>query len=279
MSTIGVVGLGVMGASFCARLKEKGHTIVGLDKDPTTLEQALANGWVDRALPAPGPGLLRCDIVIFCLYPSLLAGWLEENQAFLSPGTLLLEISGVKQSLMKQIKAALRPDLLWLSIHPMCGRESRGIAHADPHIFDGANFLLIPDETTPPEVLEATTELARELGCGRISTLSAREHDEMIAFLSQLTHVIALSLMNTHENEHLVAYTGDSFRDLTRIASINEDMWCELFLWNKELLLEEIAQFRQSLDAFTKALKEEDSSTMKEMMRQSTSRRQAFNKS
>lgn len=163
-----------------------------------------------------------------------------------------------------------------MSIHPMCGRESKGIDHADPEIFNQANFILIPDDSNTASSIVKVSSLAKDLGCKNISVLSPEDHDTMIAFLSQLTHVIAVTLMDTHENEHLVEYTGDSFRDLTRIASINEDMWSELFLLNKDYLLNEIRQFRETLDDFTEALENEDEQKMKSMMMLSTKRRKKF---
>lgn len=163
-----------------------------------------------------------------------------------------------------------------MSIHPMCGRESKGIEYANPRIFDQANFILIPDDNNTASSIVKVSSLAKDLGCKNISVLSPEEHDKMIAFLSQLTHVIAVTLMDTHENEHLVEYTGDSFRDLTRIASINEDMWSELFLLNKDILLDEIRQFRDTLDEFTEALENEDEKKMKDMMILSTKRRHKF---
>ncbi len=218
---------------------------------------------------------------------------------------MILEISGVKRAVMEPVQNILRKDCELMSIHPMCGRESKGIEYANPAIFDQANFILIPDDRNSASTIVKDSSLAKDLGCKNISVLTPEEHDKMIGFLSQLTHVIAVTLMDTHENEHLVEYTGDSFRDLTRIASINEDMWCELFLlnkdilldefrdltriasinedmWcelfllNKDILLDEIRQFRDTLDEFTQALEQSNEQKMKDMMVLSTKRRHKF---
>lgn len=276
MKTYGIIGLGVMGASFAARLRELGEHVIGFDTNPQTIEYAFAHGIIDEGSTQTNDLLKQCDVLIFCIYPTLLGKWLEENQEKIAPGTLLMEISGVKRAVMEPVRHILRLDIELLPIHPMCGRESKGIACSTPRIFDQANFLIIPYPDSSPQAIVNASALAKDLGCKNISILSAQEHDAMIAFLSQLTHVIAVSLMNTHENSHLVEYTGDSFRDLTRIARINEDMWTELFLLNKDLLLSEIEQFEESLNTFKTALETEDTETMKSLFIQSTKRREKF---
>lgn len=276
MKTVGVVGLGVMGGSFCGRLKELGWRVIGFDPNGHSLKTAKERGWIDEGYADFSQGLSQCELVIFCIYPTLLPKWIAEWQNQFAPGTLLLEISGVKRAVMDPVQDILRDDLELMSIHPMCGRESKGIQFANPHIFDQANFIIIPHDKNTASSLVKVSALAKDLGCKNISVLSADEHDTMIAFLSQLTHVIAVSLMDTHENEHLVEYTGDSFRDLTRIASINEEMWSELFLLNKDFLLDEIHQFQDSLKNFETALQNEDTKTMKDMMVLSTVRRKKF---
>ena len=272
----GIVGLGVMGGSFAARLRQLGYKVYGMDLDPDTLKYALEQGIIDSGSPDPAQILPLCDVVIFCLYPTRIQPWIETHQQDLKPGALLLEISGVKTGITQPLQELVRPDCELLSIHPMCGRESQGIRYSDPKIFDGANFLIIPPSRNTPESRRFVQGLARELGCGTISELDPESHDRMIGFLSQLTHVIAVSLMNTHENSHLVQYTGDSFRDLTRIARINENMWPELFLLNRDILLEETDQFLAAVQQFRDMLAAGDRQGMKEAMIESTKRREKF---
>lgn len=276
MKTAGIIGMGVMGGSFAGRLKELGYRVFGFDLNGHSLKRAKEKGWIDEGFADFSHGLNDCELLIFCIYPTLLKKWIEQNQSHFAPNTLVLEISGVKRAVMEPVHNILRKDCELMSIHPMCGREPKGIEYANPRIFDQANFILIPDDNNTASSIVKVSSLAKDLGCKNISVLSPEEHDKMIAFLSQLTHVIAVTLMDTHENEHLVEYTGDSFRDLTRIASINEDMWSELFLLNKDILLDEIRQFRDTLDEFTEALENEDEKKMKDMMILSTKRRHKF---
>ncbi|WP_288341320.1 prephenate dehydrogenase [uncultured Dubosiella sp.] len=278
MKTIGIVGLGVMGASFAQRAKALGYRVLGIDLDPDTIEYAVMRGMVDKGSTDASILLDQCDIVLLALYPRQMQKWLLRYQHDMNPGTLILEISGVKSNVTQPAQALLRDDLELLSIHPMCGRESRGIEFADPAIFDQANFIIIPQPSNSTNAIVFTSAFAKELGCKNVSVLSVEEHDRMIGFLSQLTHVIAVALMNTHENSHLVEYTGDSFRDLTRIAKINEDMWTELFLLNKDILLDEIDQFAASVQQFRDLLVREDVDAMKSTMVQSTARRKKFDR-
>ena len=276
MKTVGIIGMGVMGGSFAGRLKQLGYRVYGFDLNGHSLKRAKEKGWIDEGFADFSHGLSDCELLIFCIYPTLLKEWIEKNQNHFAPHTLILEISGVKRAVMEPVQNILRKDCELMSIHPMCGRESKGIEYANPVIFDQANFILIPDDRNSASTIVKVSSLAKDLGCKNISVLTPEEHDKMIGFLSQLTHVIAVTLMDTHENEHLVEYTGDSFRDLTRIASINEDMWCELFLLNKDILLDEIRQFRDTLDEFTQALEQSDEQKMKDMMVLSTKRRHKF---
>jgi prephenate dehydrogenase len=169
----------------------------------------------------------------------------------------------------------LRDDVEYVPSHPMAGREVSGVENADDTIFHGANFIVAPTEKNTEEGIEWCRGLGKILGCRKISVLTPEEHDEIIGFVSQLTHVIAVSLMTCNDNTHLVDYTGDSFRDLTRIASINEDMWSELFLLNKKYLLQHMDAFISEMDEFRSLLAEDDKEGLKEKMRLST-RRHAF---
>ena len=150
--------------------------------------------------------------------------------------------------------------------------------NSDYTIFKGANYIITPTIFSKANSMEVVKKIGEVLGFKNIVTLNNKEHDEMIGFLSQLTHVIAVSLMTCKESSHLVEYTGDSFRDLTRIAKINENMWSELFLINKEELLAQIELFENQLTKMKKSIKEEDLETMKEMMKLSTFRRSYFDK-
>ena len=276
---IGIIGLGLMGASFAKRLSpQKDKTIYGVDQNEQTIQTALELNIIKEGSTDPDKLIKKCNLIILALYPTMIKPWIVENQQYLESGTILMDISGVKTNIVEPVQAILREDLELISIHPMCGRESRGIDFAQADIFDNANYIIVPTNKNTPKAIEAAKQLGKDLRVKNISILSCEEHDRMIGFLSQLTHVIAVSLMNTHDNSHLVEYTGDSFRDLTRIATINEDLWSELFLLNKDILLDEINQFLDATKHFRDSLEKEDIDEMKRLFIQSTNRRKLFNK-
>ena len=276
---IGIIGLGLMGASFAKRLSpQKDKTIYGIDQNEQTIQTALELNIIKEGSTDPGKLIKKCNLISLALYPTMIKPWIVENQQYLESGTILMDISGVKTNIVEPVQAILREDLELISIHPMCGRESRGIDFAQADIFDNANYIIVPTNKNTPKAIEAAKQLGKDLRVKNISILSCEEHDRMIGFLSQLTHVIAVSLMNTHDNSHLVEYTGDSFRDLTRIATINEDLWSELFLLNKDILLDEIDQFLDATKHFRDSLEKEDIDEMKRLFIQSTNRRKLFNK-
>lgn len=275
---IGIIGLGLMGASFAKRLSpQKDKTIYGIDQNEQTIQTAFELNIIKEGSTDPGKLIKKCNLIILALYPTMIKPWIVENQQYLESGTILMDISGVKTNIVEPVQAILRKDLELISIHPMCGRESRGIDFAQADIFDNANYIIVPTNKNTPKAIEAAKQLGKDLRVKNISILSCEEHDRMIGFLSQLTHVIAVSLMNTHDNSHLVEYTGDSFRDLTRIATINEDLWGELFLLNKDILLDEIDQFLDATKHFRDSLEKEDIDEMKRLFIQSTNRRKLFN--
>ena len=274
-----IVGLGLMGGSYALALKEKGYRVGAVTRSPETIRYALGQGMIDEGTTAPEAAFVGAyDLVVFALYPHLLLEWLEQYQGMLRPGALLTDVTGVKNSVVYRVQQMLRGDVEFIGAHPMAGRELSGVRSADAGIFRGANYIVTPTAANTEAAITACEDLGRALGVARISRLSPEKHDEMVGFLSQLTHCIAVSLMTCRDTEHLSAYTGDSFRDLTRIARINGDMWSELFLLNKEELLRQIGLFITQLDALKTAIENDDTDTLKEMMRLSTERRAFFDK-
>lgn len=274
-----IVGLGLMGGSYAQALKRQGFTVDAITRSQGSIDYALERGWIDWGSTTVDPVELgTCDIVIFALYPNVLLRWLADNQQYLKDGALLTDVTGIKGPVVYKVQAMLRPALEFVGAHPMAGREVYGVRNADCSIFQGANYIVTPTESNTPAAVEATEELGRLLGFARISRLSPERHDEMIGFLSQLTHCIAVALMTCRDVEHLSAYTGDSFRDLTRIARINDEMWSELFLLNRDKLLEQIDLFEAQMQTLRKAIAQGDSELLRSLMRLSTSKRALFDK-
>lgn len=274
-----IVGLGLIGGSYAAALSRNGWEVGAIDPDPQAIAFAEKAGFIRHGRTEPEAEYVgKFDIVVFALYPHVLLEWLEKYGPWLRDGALATDVTGVKSGVVERAQALLFPRVEFIGAHPMAGREVSGVENARADLFRGANYIVTPTSANTEEAITCCETLGRTLGARNISRLTPKEHDEMIGFLSQLTHCIAVALMTCKESRHLVDYTGDSFRDLTRIAKINENMWTELFLWNREELLSQMDLFIAHFAKLRDALAQGDEETMKDMMRLSTERRRYFDK-
>lgn len=274
-----VVGLGLLGGSYARILKRFGFHISAITLEQSSIDYAIRENIIDEGSTEPDARMIgEADLVIFALYPHVFVEWIEQNQSLLKSGALLTDVTGVKRSIVYRIQDMLRPDVEFVAAHPMAGREVSGVENSTDRMFVGANYIVTPTERNTPEAVETCIELGRLLGFSNVTTLSPEEHDEMIAFLSQLTHCIAITLMTCNDKENMEKFTGDSFRDLTRIARINDSMWSELFVANKDKLLEQMNLFIDRFNDLKNMLEAEDMDGMREMMRHSTRRRALFDK-
>lgn len=274
-----IVGLGLIGGSYAAALSQNGWEVGAIDPDPQAIAFAEKAGFIRHGRTEPEAEYVgKFDIVVFALYPHVLLEWLEKYGPWLRDGALATDVTGVKSGVVERAQALLFPRVEFIGAHPMAGREVSGVENARADLFRGANYIVTPTAANTEEAITCCEALGRTLGARNISRLTPKEHDEMIGFLSQLTHCIAVALMTCKDSRHLVDYTGDSFRDLTRIAKINENMWTELFLWNREELLSQMDLFIAHFAKLRDALAQGDEETMKSMMRLSTERRRYFDK-
>ncbi|MCR5790691.1 MAG: prephenate dehydrogenase [Lachnospiraceae bacterium] len=272
-----IVGLGLIGGSYAEALTTLGYEVGAVTRRRETIDYALDRGLIAHGTTEVTPEYIgRFDLIVFALYPHVFLEWLRSYQDYIKRGALLTDVTGVKESVVYPVQEMLREDLEFIGAHPMAGRETSGVEYATREIFKGANYIVTPTSRNTKEAIESCKELGRILGFKRIMELSPKEHDEMIGFLSQLTHCIAVSLMVCKDSRELVAYTGDSFRDLTRIANINDEMWSELFLLNKKELLSQMDLFSEKFGELRRMIEEEDRSGMREMMKLSTERRGYF---
>ena len=274
-----IVGLGLLGGSYARGLKRFGFHISAITKEQSSIDFALQEGIIDEGSTDIDARMIgEADLVIFALYPHIFVEWIAENQGLLKSGALITDVTGVKRSIVYKIQDILRPDVEFVAAHPMAGREVSGVENSTDRMFFGANYIVTPTEKNTPEAVETIIELGRLLGFSNVTTLSPEEHDEMIGFLSQLTHCIAITLMTCNDKENMEKFTGDSFRDLTRIARINDLMWSELFVANKDVLLEQMNLFIGKFNELKAMLESDDIDGMRAMMRHSTERRALFDK-
>ena len=274
-----IVGLGLLGGSYAKVLKRYGFHISAITLDQSSIDYAIKENIIDEGSTELDERMIgEADLVIFALYPHVFVEWIEKNQWLLKSGALITDVTGVKRSIVYQIQDMLRPDVEFVAAHPMAGREVSGVENSTDRMFIGANYIVTPTEKNTPEAIQTCIELGRLLGFSNVTTLSPEEHDEMIGFLSQLTHCIAITLMTCNDKENMEKFTGDSFRDLTRIARINDLMWSELFVANKDVLLDQMTLFIDKFNSLKTMLETEDIDGMRAMMRHSTERRALFDK-
>ena len=274
-----IVGLGLLGGSYARVLKRFGFHISAITLEQSSIDYALKENIIDEGSTDLDERMIgEADLVIFALYPHVFVEWIEKNQQLLKSGAIITDVTGVKRSVVYQIQDILRPDVEFVAAHPMAGREVSGVENSTDRMFVGANYIVTPTAKNTPEAIETVIELGRLLGFSNVTTISPEEHDEMIGFLSQLTHCIAITLMTCNDKENMEKFTGDSFRDLTRIARINDLMWSELFVANKDLLLDQMNLFIDKFCDLKAMLEAEDIDGMRAMMRYSTERRALFDK-
>ncbi len=274
-----IVGLGLLGGSYAEALTKAGFKVNAITKEQSSVDFALKKGIIAYGTTKVDKELIgNAELVIFALYPHIFTEWIDKYQQYLKSGAVITDVTGVKGCIVDKIQAMLRPDVEFIAAHPMAGREVCGVENSSAEIFKGANYIVVPTEKNTAGAVELCRDLGEKLGFHQVAELSVGMHDEMIAFLSQLTHCIAVTLMCCNNTPDLEYYTGDSFRDLTRIARINDEMWSELFLDNRDALLNEMRSFKTAFDELMEKIESGDREGIRAMMRLSTERRKRFNK-
>ena len=199
-----IVGLGLLGGSYARVLKRFGFHIGAITLDQSSIDYAIKENIIDVGTTELDEQMIgEADLVIFALYPHVFVEWIEKNQALLKSGALITDVTGVKGSIVYKIQDMLRSDVEFVAAHPMAGREVSGVENSTDKLFFGANYIVTPTEKNTPEAVQTCLELGRLLGFSNVTTLSPEEHDEMIGFLSQLTHCIAVTLMTCNDKEHM----------------------------------------------------------------------------
>lgn len=274
-----IVGLGLIGGSYAKGLTKNGYEVGAISLSIDDINYAIKNNIIKHGhTEVKKEYISQFDIIIFALYPKTFVEWIEKYHHFIKKDAIISDVTGIKSPIIYKIQDILKDDVEFIAAHPMAGKEVSGVINSDEKIFINANYIITPTLKNTKRGINVAKNIAEILSFKNISILTPEKHDEMIAFLSQLTHCIALSLMTCKQSHHLKDYTGDSFRDLTRIANINENMWSELFIMNKDVLLEQMELFEKEFSKLKKAIANEDVTTLKNMMIESSKRRSYFNK-
>ena len=279
MDKILIMGLGLIGGSYAKGFTNSGIKVYAYNRSEAAIDFAKENNIiVDGTKDLSKDFISKFDRIVFSLYPKIFLEFIDKYGDYIRDGAIITDVTGVKESIVNIVQNKLGTRVEFIAAHPMAGKEVSGVENADEKIFENANYIITPTEKNTDKGIAFAEEVGKILKFRKISYLTVKEHDEMIAFLSQLTHCIAVSLMTCKNSKELVNYTGDSFRDLTRIANINENMWTELFMMNKEALLKEMDSFINCITHLRDYISEGDEEKIKNMMRLSTERRKYFNK-
>lgn len=281
----GIVGLGIMGGSFAKAIRlnvlsQSGSTgkILACNRSTACLSQSKSEGIVDETFTSDRVSemLPKCDVLFVCLYPHATLDFLKVNKEFFKPGAIVTDISGVKGIFEKELPSILRDDVDFIIGHPMAGGEKEGYANSKAEFFVNHNYILCEQKFNKKENLDLMRELISAMGFSRITETTTDIHDYKIGFTSQLCHVIASALVESAEDPAITAFGGGSFEDLTRIAMINAPLWTELFISNKDKLVKHIENFERQIDAFKKAIQDEDSEKLMSLLEETRKKRLAM---
>lgn len=271
---IGIVGLGLIGGSLAKAAKERTtHTVLGFDRDKAVLQAALQSGAIDGVLE---PNRLKdCQIVLVALYPQAAIDYILAHRADFGSHTIVTDCCGVKEVVCVPCEAAAKEaGFIFLGGHPMAGIERSGFAFSKGDLFHGASMVLTPPAGTDPAAVEEVSALCMQLGFGGIRLSTPKEHDRMIALTSQLAHVLSSAYVKSPAALSHAGFSAGSFKDMTRVARLNEDMWTELFFDNKPALLEEIEGLIDRLEAYAQALCQDDRKAMRDLLREGRERKE-----
>ena len=265
---ISVVGLGLIGGSLARTIKlHTEHRVYGVDLNAATMDQAALLGAIDGV--ADDAVIARSDLILVALYPGAIVDWITSHAHLFKPGCLVIDCGGVKQVICKAIKPLVK-DAAWHFIggHPMAGREFSGFKYTRDDLFDHASMILTPYADADPALLQQARNFFLDIGFRRVQFTTPETHDEMIAYTSQLAHIVSSAYVKCPLADKHRGFSAGSFADMTRVARLNEDMWTELFFDNRDALLPEVEGLVERLTAYRDALRNEDHEAMKALLKE-----------
>ncbi|MBU3143670.1 prephenate dehydrogenase [Clostridium sp. CF012] len=256
-------------------LKElKPKNLWAIDIDSDVLEIAEKMNIIDKGYTSPKIPLMNSDIVILAIYPQKTIDFVKVNMNFFKSGAVITDTAGIKSDLLREIMPILREDLDFIGGHPMAGKEESGLKAATVDMFKHANYILTPIDSNKEENINLVGELARGMGCKRVVHLTPVEHDDIIAYTSQLPHVIAVSLIDCNNSiMEISKFVGEGFKDTTRVATINEELWPELLLYNKKNIINKIQDFENNIKEIKDAIIKGDKAFLKKRFESATNKR------
>ena len=271
--TVGILGLGLIGGSLARAYVLAGHSVYAEDKDASILAFAQLAGAVNA--PLTPENLPDCDLILLAIYPEGSAAWLAENAQHISQNALVLDCCGVKQEICEKcFPLAEKFGFTFLGGHPMAGTQFSGFKHSRADLFQGAPMVLVPPRFDDMDLLDRAKEALAPCGFGSFSVTTARDHDRMIAFTSQMPHIVSNAFIKSPTALEHRGFSAGSYRDLTRVAWLNPGMWAELFLENREFVLTELDTLLASLNAYRDALEDENKEVLMALLTEGKERKE-----
>ncbi|MBX4266870.1 prephenate dehydrogenase [Clostridium estertheticum] len=278
---ITIVGLGLIGGSFAMALRKLNpKNIWAIDIDKETLRVAEEMNIIDKGYLSPEIPLSNSDIVILAVYPQKTINFVKINMDSFKSGAVITDTAGIKSNLINEVMPVLRKDLDFIGGHPMAGKEESGLKAASKDMFKNANYIITPINGNDEENVSLISDIARGMGCKRVVRLTPEEHDDIIAYTSQLPHIIAVSLIDCNSSIKGVSkFIGGGFKDTTRVATINGELWPELLMYNEENIISKIEDFEQNIKEIKDAIINHDETFLKRRFEIATKKRKEIGQS
>ncbi len=271
--TVGILGLGLIGGSLARAYKLAGHSVYAKNRDEKMLAFAMLSGAVDGKLDEET--IPQCDLLLLAIYPDGSAAWLEENAGGIRPDALVIDCCGTKQSICARcFPLAKEYGFTFVGGHPMAGSQFSGFKYSRANLFQGAPMVLVPPVYDDMALLQRVKDYLEPCGFGFFSVTTAEEHDRMIAFTSQMPHILSNAFIKSPTALHHRGFSAGSYRDLTRVAWLNPGMWTELFLENRDNLLYELDQYIASLQQYRDALETRDEEKLFDLLDEGKKRKE-----
>lgn len=275
---ITVVGLGLIGGTYALGLRKMNpKKIFGVARTDSTINKALDMGIIDEGFKDPSEPLSKSDLVIIATYPKVTEKFIIENMDKFKSGAVITDGVGIKKHIIDLVEKNIRDDIDFIGGHPMAGKEVGGIENIELEMFKGANYIITPTSKNKEENIKLIEDIAINMGFGNVVRTTPDTHDENIAYVSQLPHIVAVGMVNCKHIDDVDFYAGGSYRDTTRIAKINADLWSELFINNKDKLVDQIDLFIDYTKELRNAISEENYDKLKSMLNESCKRKEDLN--
>ena len=265
---VGIVGLGLIGGSMAKAVKNRtAHTVWGIDLDSETMSLSRMSGAIDA--PLTDENIPQCDLIMIAIRPGAAIRWVEEHAALIHKDAILVDLCGVKREVVKAIAPiAAEHGFAYIGGHPMAGRERSGFTAATEDLYVGASMILTPDDKTDMPLLETLKHFFLDVGFGSLTFSTPEEHDRIIAFTSQLAHIVSSAYIKSPEAQRRRGFSAGSFRDMTRVARLDEDMWTELMLSDADYLVKELGILIENITAYKDALERGDESKLRQLLKE-----------